>query len=84
MEVWYTLFMRTTLDIPDGLYRELKARAAYEGTSVRELVLRGIDAEIKSRESTSNHGRIKLPIIRSKRPGRLKLTNSKIDEILFS
>lgn len=75
--------MRTTLDIPDGLYRELKARAAHEGTSVKELVLRGIHAEMKGGDGAS-HGRIKLPIIRSKKPGRLKLTNSKIDEILFS
>jgi hypothetical protein len=76
--------MRTTLDIPDGLYRELKARAAHQGTSVKELVLRGIHAEMKGEESVSNRGRIKLPIIRSKKPGRLKLTNAKIDEILFS
>ncbi|HEY1799415.1 MAG TPA: hypothetical protein VGG46_00655 [Terriglobales bacterium] len=76
--------MRTTLDIPDGLYRELKARAAHQGTSVKELVLRGIHTEMKRCESAPNRGRIKLPIIHSKKPGRLKLTNAKIDEILFS
>ncbi len=29
--------MRTTLDIPDDLYRQVKARAALEGKSVREV-----------------------------------------------
>ncbi len=29
--------MRTTLDIPDELYRQVKARAALEGRSVREV-----------------------------------------------
>lgn len=75
--------MRTTLDIPDGLYRELKARAAHQGTSVKELVLHGINTVMKG-ESAAKRGRLKLPIIHSKKPGRLKLTNSEIDEILFS
>ena len=61
--------MRITLDIPDGLYLELKVRAARKGTSVKELLLRGIQAEMKSGESPSNRGRIKLPIIRSKKTG---------------
>ncbi|HEY9870832.1 MAG TPA: hypothetical protein V6D08_16830 [Candidatus Obscuribacterales bacterium] len=30
--------MRTTIDIPDELYRTLKARAALKGISLRELV----------------------------------------------
>lgn len=31
--------MRTSLDVPDPLFRHLKARAALEGTSLRDLVL---------------------------------------------
>src|SRR5574337_441752 len=30
--------MRTTIDLPDALYRELKARAALEGRSVKDLM----------------------------------------------
>lgn len=30
--------MRTTVDLPDDLYRALKARAALSGTTLRELV----------------------------------------------
>lgn len=30
--------MRTTLDLPDELFRQLKARAALLGTSVKELL----------------------------------------------
>ena len=40
--------MRTSLDFPDGLYRHLKARAAVEGMSMRDLIVslieRGLDA----------------------------------------
>jgi hypothetical protein len=38
--------MRTTVDIPDSLYRDLKGRAASEGCSVKELILRGVEAEL--------------------------------------
>lgn len=31
--------MRTTLDIPDELYRSLKARAAMQGRTVREVAV---------------------------------------------
>lgn len=30
--------MRTTIDLPDDLYRSLKARAALTGTTLRELI----------------------------------------------
>ena len=33
--------MRITVDITDSLYRELKIKAAQEGRSVKELILRG-------------------------------------------
>ena len=32
--------MRTTLDLPDPLFRTLKARAALDGTSLKDLVIR--------------------------------------------
>lgn len=34
--------MRTTIDIPDALFREAKARAAAEGVSLREVVVRAV------------------------------------------
>lgn len=76
--------MRITVDIPKVLYRKLKSRAAREGTSVTKLVLRGIHAEMERCGNASKPDRIKLPIIRSKKAGRLKLTSAAIDEILFS
>jgi hypothetical protein len=74
--------MRTTVDIPDPIYRQLKAKAALSGCSVKELILRGVQTELKG-EATQKRGRVKLPIIDSKNPGWLKLTNKQINEILF-
>ena len=57
--------MRTTVDIPDPVYRRLKSRAATEGSSAKELILRGVKQVLKENLRRS-HKRIKLPIIRSR------------------
>jgi hypothetical protein len=73
--------MRTTVDIPDPLYRRLKSRAARERSSVKELILRGVEGELEPRRKRTKR-RISLPLIRSKRPGSLRLDNAKIFEII--
>jgi hypothetical protein len=73
--------MRTTVDIPDPLYRQLKTKAASEGRSVKELILRGVERvldPIKKKRS----GRIVAPVIKSKRPGSLKIDNAGIYQII--
>lgn len=75
--------MRTTVDIPDTLYRRLKSAAALLGCSVKDLVLRGVQTELLAVEKKRKKKRVKLPIFDSKRPGSLDLTNSMINEILF-
>jgi hypothetical protein len=72
--------VRTTVDIPDPLYRELKGKAASEGRSVKELILRGVEQELKGRRARPT--KVVLPIVRSKRPGSVNLDNAKIFEII--
>jgi hypothetical protein len=73
--------MRTTVDIPDPLYRELKSRAAREGCSVKQLILRGVEGELQVARKTRRK-RITLPLITSKRPGTLEIDNARIFEII--
>jgi len=75
--------MRTTVDIPDTLYRRLKTEAAQRGCSVKELVLCGVKAELEGGKPARKAQAVSLPIIDSKRPGWLRLTNHQINEILF-
>jgi hypothetical protein len=72
--------MRTTVDIPDALYRKMKSRAASEGSSVKELVLRGVEKELGLRKKSGK--RVSLPIVKSKRPGTLNIDNAKIAELV--
>ena len=73
--------MRTTVDIPDHLFGRLKARAASEGSSVQELILHGLKQLLKENRCMYR-GRVKLPIVRSKRSGKLQLDNAKIYGII--
>jgi len=73
--------MRTTVDIPDPVYRRLKSRAAREGSSAKQLILLGVKQVLRVGRRKSPR-RVKLPIVRSKRPGTLELNKAKIFEII--
>lgn len=38
--------MKTTIDLPDALYRRLKIRAAESGVTIRHLLVQGIEREL--------------------------------------
>jgi|HubBroStandDraft_5_1064220.scaffolds.fasta_scaffold1384846_2 hypothetical protein len=73
--------MRTTIDIPDETYRELRILAAERGESVRKLVLEGIQL-MQQHSRKSARKKFVVPVIPSKRPGTLSLTNEEIDELI--
>ena len=70
--------MRTTMDIPDETYRELKIKAAQEGTPVRQIVLRGIQREL---EGTAGKPVRKLQLRFSRL--KLKVSNHVSKSFLF-
>ena len=75
--------MRTTVDIPDPIYRELKSRAASEGRTVKELILRGVSVTLQMEGVASKRkGKMKFPVIRSKNPGSLKLGEEGVYEYI--
>ena len=78
--------MRTTIDLPDGLFRQLKARAALRGETLKECLLRAVRAELRSDgdDSAASLGqgrRIKLPIVESKEAS-YDLSPDRVAEIL--
>lgn len=73
--------MRTTIDIPDELHRELKARAALQGRTVRDVLVSLIEAEL--RQEPAEGRRAKLPLIKAKRKGSFNLTREEIHDAMF-
>jgi plasmid stability protein len=73
--------VRTTIDIPDAMYRRLKARAAREGRSVKALVLQGAEQVLTSDDAPQGRN-VRLPLLRSKRPGTIRLDNARIYDVI--
>jgi hypothetical protein len=72
--------MRTTIDLPDPVFRELKAVAARRGTSLKDVVRKAVEEEIRKAERNAGR-RVKFPLLASKEPGTLDLTNAEIDDL---
>jgi hypothetical protein len=76
--------MRTTIELPDTLFRKTKATAALRGSTMKELIVRALEREVggggKSRKSTPR--RVKLPLMHLKNGRKLDLSNFDFDDLL--
>jgi len=55
--------MRTTLDLPDPLFRMLKARAALDGTSLKDLVIRLVQRGLSETAQAEPTERAPFPVL---------------------
>jgi len=78
------VFMRTTIEIPDELFRRAKATAAMRGTSLKELVIQALEREFAKQRPEPKKGRpaTKLPVMPWKGKKNLDLTNFNFDDLL--
>jgi hypothetical protein len=75
--------MRTSLDIPDSLYREIKICAATEGTTVREIILDGVAMRLRNGSAPAKQEeRARFPVVRSQNPGSLRLGEEGVYEYI--
>jgi len=58
----YVAAMRTTLDLPEALLRQLKAQAALEGTSLKQLVLTLVERGLQSPAASPASLRSRSPL----------------------
>jgi hypothetical protein len=79
--------MRTSLDIPDPLFKHLKTRAAQEGRTLRDLVIELVERGLTAREVVDPQKRFEArpPVIPNQGPLQLdlsKLTNADLYELI--
>jgi hypothetical protein len=77
-------FMRTTIELPDALFRELKAQTGREGISLKEFVTEAVREKLADGHARKQPSpALALPLIPK---GRLTIdrvwTNAEIDEML--
>jgi hypothetical protein len=64
--------MRTTVEIPDELYRKAKVQAAYRGIRLRDLIEEGLRRVLTSEPGfIERPRRVAFPLLRSRRRGSL-------------
>jgi len=66
--------MRTTIDMPDALFRKTKAVAALHGSSMKDLIIDAVEREVTTIAPPGKRKRLKLPPIRSWKGQKLDLT----------
>ena len=75
--------MRTTIDLPDALYRKTKAIAALRGASMKEVITRAVEREVaETAPAKAKPHHVKLPLIPWKGKNKLDLTNFDFDDLL--
>jgi len=74
--------MRTTIDIPDDLFRNAMALSSLRGITLKALITRAIEHELESATIRIRPRRMTFPIVRSSRPGSVAVAPDRIAEIL--
>ena len=74
--------MRTSVDLPDKLFRRAKAVSSLEGLSLKQFITRAIEHELEGRSVGLTSRRVSLPIVRSSRPGSVSVSPEKIAALL--
>lgn len=79
--------MRTTLDLPDDLFRQVKARAALDGTSLKKLLRAYVEEGLRRGSEAPSEGprkRSPIPVARPASGRRIPaLSNSELQGILM-
>jgi len=73
--------MRTTIDVPEPVFRKMKATAALRGVSLKDFVLSTVEHEMGRKQARRDY-MVRVPLIPSKRPRKRNLTNAEIADLL--
>lgn len=76
------MFMRTTVELPDDLFRMAKVAAAERGSTLRELVMQGLRRVLN--EASEKPDASRLPKLPSKGRKVYDLSNDEIESLLMA
>jgi hypothetical protein len=74
--------MKTTIDINSRLFKRAKIYAAQNGETLKTIIESALAHELSGTKMPRQKRRVAFPILKSKRPGTLNLTNAQIEEFL--
>lgn len=76
--------MQTMINLPNALFAKSSEIAASRGETIEELTLDALAKEVGNLDPiiSCGDGEVELPLIRSRRPGSLDLSNFDFDDLL--
>jgi hypothetical protein len=75
--------MRTTVDLPDPLFKQIKAEAALRGMKLREFIRYSLERTLAERSPKPKSHRVKLPLIRGDGKRLINPTREQLDASLW-
>jgi hypothetical protein len=79
----FYVFMRTTIDLPDELFRRAKAAAAVQGIKLREFVTTALERALQQGSNSGSRKRVKLPLIKGNGSSRVNPSREQLDASLW-
>lgn len=74
--------MRTSIDLPDDLFRSAKALSSLRGVTLKTLITRAVERELESATIQFRPRRVEFPLVRSRQPGWVAVTSDMIADLL--
>jgi hypothetical protein len=75
--------MRTTIELPESVYRKGEQLARTQGVTIEEFIVRTFERELGAEPDVpSRSRRVALPLVPSKEPGTLDLKDFNFDDLL--
>jgi len=75
--------MQTMIELPDSIYREGERIAHARGFTLEQFIVGVLEREVLHQNSPSHsQHRVSLPLIHSRQPGTLDLSNFDFDDLL--
>jgi hypothetical protein len=75
--------MRTTVDLPDPLFKQIKAEAALRGIKLREFIMRALERALAERSQRQTSYRVKLPLVQGDCKHVINPTREELDAGLW-
>jgi hypothetical protein len=75
--------MRTTVDLPDPLFKRVKAEAALRGMKLRDFIRHSLEQALTGSSQKAKRRRVKLPIVQGDGKRQIDPTREQLDASLW-
>ena len=71
--------MRTTVDLPGALFKQIKAEAALRGMKLREFITHSLEQTLAGQSGRPRSRRVKLPLVQGDGKHLINPTRKELD-----